>query len=156
MDGVLSGHNMHITAVLCAALGIIIYINSLDCGLCFDDISAISRNLDLHPETPWKNLIWNDFWGTPMEKEGSHKSYRPLCVATFRLNYLFHGLQPFGYHLVNILLHGVVCYVFVVVCGTVVFSSNKPALWITGLCFAVHPTHTEAVSECTVNCYQFE
>jgi hypothetical protein len=34
----------------------------------------------------WKN----DFWGQDITKEDSHKSYRPLTVLTFRLNYLIH------------------------------------------------------------------
>ena len=133
-------------ALLSALCGLAVYLNSLDCGFCFDDLSAITRNEDLHPETPWSNLLWNDFWGTPMAQEGSHKSYRPLCVATFRLNYLVHGLEPFGYHLVNVLLHAAVCYVFTLVCGVTVFSDDKLALVVAGVCFAVHPVHTEAVS----------
>ena len=78
-----------------------------------------------------------------MTSKTSHKSYRPLCVATFRLNYLLNELQPMGYHLVNVLLHGAVCYLYVQLCG-VVFSQVWPAL-IAGLLFAVHPIHTEAV-----------
>ena len=81
-----------------------------------------------------------------MHIEGSHKSYRPLTVATFRLNYMLHELQPLGYHLVNVLLHSAVCYLYVLLCG-VVFSEVWPAL-IAGLLFAVHPIHTEAVSTC--------
>ncbi len=133
-------------AVFCALLGIVLYLNTLDCGLCFDDVSAITNNNDLRPETPWANLIWNDFWGTPMTQEGSHKSYRPLSVATFRLNYFFHGIEPFGYHLLNVLLHGVVCYCFVWICAQTIFQSNRISLWISGIFFAVHPIHTEAVS----------
>ncbi len=81
-----------------------------------------------------------------MHIEGSHKSYRPLCVATFRLNYLLHELQPMGYHLVNVLLHSAVCWLYVQLCG-VVFGEVWPAL-IAGLLFAVHPVHAEAVSVC--------
>lgn len=138
----------HLAGVFCALVGIAVYLNSLDCGFCFDDISAIKENEDLRPESSWSNLIWNDFWGTPMHVEGSHKSYRPLCVLTFRINYLIHGLQPFGYHAGNVLLHGLVCYVFVLVCALGVFnrcSSTTPTL-LAGLSFAVHPIHTEAVS----------
>ena len=129
---------------MCALVAALVYINTLDCGFCFDDSSAIESNQDLRPNTPWTNLIWDDFWGTPMHIEGSHKSYRPLCVATFRLNYLLHELQPMGYHLLNVLLHGAVCYLYVQLCG-VVFSAVWPAL-IAGLLFGVHPVHTEAVS----------
>ena len=114
----------------------------------FDDTAAILNNDDVQTNTPWINLLWNDFWGTPMSSRSSHKSYRPLTVATFRLNYMLHELQPLGYHLVNVLLHSAVCYLYVLLCG-VVFSEVWPAL-IAGLLFAVHPIHTEAVSFTTL------
>ncbi len=129
---------------MCAIVPTLLYLNTLDCGLCFDDHEAIGNNQDLRPDSPWSNLLWNDFWGTPMSSDASHGSYRPLCVATFRLNYLLHELQPMGYHLVNVLLHSAVCFLYVQLCG-VVFGEAWPAL-IAGLLFAVHPIHTEAVS----------
>lgn len=64
-------------------------------------------NPDLKPTTEWYKLLENDFWGTPLNEKGSHGSYRPFCVATFRINYLLGGLEPQGYHLVNIILHAV-------------------------------------------------
>lgn len=45
-------------------------------------------------------------------QEQSHKSYRPLCVLTFRWNYFFHQLDPMGYHVVNVILHTVVSLLF--------------------------------------------
>ncbi|GFV32854.1 transmembrane and TPR repeat-containing protein 3 [Trichonephila clavipes] len=45
-------------------------------------------------------------------KEHSHKSYRPLTVLSFRLNYAVHGLEPMGYHFINIVLHAFVCHLF--------------------------------------------
>ena len=132
-------------ALLCAVIGCLVYFDSLDLTLSFDDNQAIRENQDLRPNvTSWFNLLANDFWGTPMADKDSHKSYRPLTVATFRLNYMLHELQPLGYHLVNVLLHSAVCYLYVLLCG-VVFSEVWPAL-IAGLLFAVHPIHTEAVS----------
>ena len=102
------------------------------------------QNDDVQMKTPWSDLLRNDFWGTRMNTTASHKSYRPLTVATFRLNYMLHELEPLGYHLVNVLLHSAVVYLYVLLCG-VVFSEVWPAL-IAGLLFAVHPIHTEAVS----------
>ena len=131
------------TGVLCAIVAVLVYSNTLKCGIVFDDEPAIKKNQDIRPHTPWSSLLWHDFWGAPMDSPTSHKSYRPLTVATFRLNYLLHELQPMGYHLVNVLLHGAVCYLYVQLCG-VVFSAVWPAL-IAGLLFAVHPIHTEAV-----------
>ena len=133
-----------VAGVLCSLVGIACYLNTLDCGFCFDDDAAVENNKDLRPNESWTNLLWDDFWGTPMADKDSHKSYRPLCVATFRLNYLLHELQPMGYHLVNVLLHGAVCYLYVQLCGVVFSGAVWPAL-IAGLLFAVHPIHTEAV-----------
>ena len=130
--------------IICALAALLVYLNTLDCGICFDDEPAIKNNKDLHPATPWSQLLWHDFWGQPLDSPTSHKSFRPLCVATFRLNYLLHELQPMGYHLVNVLLHSAVCFLYVQLCG-VVFGEAWPAL-IAGLLFAVHPIHTEAVS----------
>lgn len=137
-----------IPALACSILAISLYLNTLDCGLCFDDVSAITNNQDLRPESPWTDLLWNDFWGTPMDKEGSHKSYRPLTVLTFKINYLLHTTHPLGYHAVNVLLHGAVCFFFVWICSNTIFhrQRNRILSWISGACFAVHPVHTEAVS----------
>ena len=58
--------------------------HSLDCEFVFDDVSAVKDNRDLRPHSPITNIFRHDFWGTDMEKEHSHKSYRPLTVLTFR------------------------------------------------------------------------
>ncbi|KAI0217673.1 Protein O-mannosyl-transferase TMTC3 [Lamellibrachia satsuma] len=106
-------------------------------------MSAIVSNKDLRPETPVRNLFRNDFWGTPMAKEKSHKSYRPLCVLTFRLNYILGGLEPLGYHLLNALLHAAVCALFYRM--SKMFLSRF-ASFVAAVLFAVHPVHTEAVT----------
>lgn len=122
---------------------IVCYYNSCYCGFVFDDISAIKDNKDLRPHTPIKNVFLNDFWGMPMYKEQSHKSYRPLCVLTFRWNYYVHQLEPMGYHLVNMLLHGLVSVMYLRMCS--MFLQELPS-FVAALLFAVHPIHTEAVT----------
>ena len=139
----MAGLSIDRAALICVVACVLVYHNSLGLRFCFDDEVAIVQNMDLRPNTSWSGLLRNDFWGKPMSSPDSHKSYRPLTVATFRLNYMLHELQPLGYHLVNVLLHSAVCYLYVLLCG-VVFSEVWPAL-IAGLLFAVHPIHTEAV-----------
>ncbi|XP_033077013.1 protein O-mannosyl-transferase TMTC3 isoform X2 [Trachypithecus francoisi] len=75
--------------------------------------------------------------------ERSHKSYRPLTVLTFRLNYLLSELKPMSYHLLNMIFHAVVSVIFLKVCR--LFLDNKSSV-IASLLFAVHPIHTEAVT----------
>ncbi|XP_077990918.1 protein O-mannosyl-transferase TMTC2-like [Glandiceps talaboti] len=105
---------------------------------------AIQKNQDLLPETPWQNIFQNDFWGTPLTHSGSHKSYRPLCVLSFRLNYLLAELNPFVYHLTNIILHAVVVGLFTSLSEFLLKSKTLAVL--AGLVFATHPIHTEAVA----------
>ncbi|XP_065927265.1 protein O-mannosyl-transferase TMTC3 isoform X1 [Magallana gigas] len=119
------------------------YYKALDCGFVFDDMSAIVENKDLRPRTPVANLFWNDFWGTPMKMEKSHKSYRPLCVLTFRMNYAISELEPMSYHLVNVVLHAIVCLLFMKVCNMFLKELTS---FLAALLFAVHPIHTEAVT----------
>ncbi|KAK9952285.1 hypothetical protein ABG768_018135 [Culter alburnus] len=130
---------------ICLLTGLVVgcYWNSLFCGFVFDDVSAILDNKDLRPTTPLKNLFLNDFWGTPMSEERSHKSYRPLTVLTFRLNYLFSELSSSSYHLFNVVLHAVVCVLFLHFCRLLLDRSTS---LIAALLFAVHPIHTEAVT----------
>ncbi|XP_044748046.1 protein O-mannosyl-transferase Tmtc3 [Coccinella septempunctata] len=125
-----------LTCLLC-------YYNSCYCGFVFDDISAIKDNRDLRPHSPLINIFFNDFWGTPMHKEQSHKSYRPLCVLTFRWNYMLWQLEPMGYHLVNMLLHSVVCVMYFRMCSMFLPELSS---FVAAMLFSVHPIHTEAVT----------
>ncbi|XP_077356844.1 protein O-mannosyl-transferase TMTC2-like isoform X2 [Festucalex cinctus] len=133
-----------ITELLCTAVAVGVYVNTLDADFCYDDSRAIKTNQDLLPATPWTNILYDDFWGTLLTHSGSHKSFRPLCTLTFRLNYVLHGLRPFGYHLLNVALHGLVTAAFT--------AFTRPllggGLWtlLAGLLFASHPVHTEAVA----------
>uniref|UniRef100_A0A8C9TY34 dolichyl-phosphate-mannose--protein mannosyltransferase n=1 Tax=Scleropages formosus TaxID=113540 RepID=A0A8C9TY34_SCLFO len=132
-----------LAAVLCFA-------NSYDGEFVFDDSEAIINNKDLKPETPLNNIWRNDFWGSNLSSNTSHKSYRPLTVLTFRLNYfLADGLHPVGFHVLNIALHSIVSVlmidVFTILIGGSVSQVSKAA-FLAALFFAVHPVHTESVA----------
>ena len=116
----------------------VVYWNSLSCQFVFDDITAVVENRDLRPHVPFRNLWANDFWGTPLIKEQSHKSYRPLTVLSFRLNYLWSELDPLGYHLVNLVLHGSVTILYYHTCRQV-FSASSLTSLVASLLFALHP-----------------
>lgn len=106
---------------------------------------AIKTNPDILPTAPLASLLQDDFWGTPLSHSGSHKSYRPVTVLSFRLNYLAGGFDPWGYHLVNVLLHSVACALFARLAARLL-GPRSPAAWLAALLFVVHPIHTEAVA----------
>uniref|UniRef100_A0A3P8UUS5 dolichyl-phosphate-mannose--protein mannosyltransferase n=1 Tax=Cynoglossus semilaevis TaxID=244447 RepID=A0A3P8UUS5_CYNSE len=130
--------------LLCGAVALVLYVNTLGADFCYDDSRAIKTNQDLLPETPWTNIFYDDFWGTLLTHSGSHKSFRPLCTLSFRLNYAVGGLEPLGYHLVNAAFHGAVTVLFTSLARLLLGGG----LWslLAGLLFASHPIHTEAVA----------
>ncbi|XP_029019136.1 protein O-mannosyl-transferase TMTC2 isoform X2 [Betta splendens] len=133
-----------ITELLCTAAAVGLYLNTLDADFCYDDSRAIKTNQDLLPETPWTNILYDDFWGTLLTHSGSHKSFRPLCTLSFRLNYTLHGLRPWGFHLLNVALHGLVTALFTAFSRPLL--GGGPWSLLAGLLFASHPVHTEAVA----------
>ncbi|CRL02602.1 CLUMA_CG015797, isoform A [Clunio marinus] len=129
----------------CCALAFILYLNTLNAGFVYDDRRAILGNPDvMDASQPWYQLLYNDFWGTPLVDSGSHGSYRPLCVLSYKLNHIIGGFKPFGYHLVNILLHCLATGL-VVKLARHILPYGFGTL-ISGVLFASHPIHTEAVA----------
>ena len=68
---------------------------------------------------------------------------RPLTYWTFHLNYLAGGMDPFGYHAVNLLLHAANVMLVLWIARRHVPASG--AFLAAGL-FALHPLQTEAVT----------
>lgn len=69
--------------------------------------------------------------------------YRPMVEMSFGLEYQAFKLDPFFYHLDNILLHAVNAFlVFILI--FLILRDNRAA-FLTALLFAVHPIQSEAV-----------
>uniref|UniRef100_A0A671SW55 dolichyl-phosphate-mannose--protein mannosyltransferase n=1 Tax=Sinocyclocheilus anshuiensis TaxID=1608454 RepID=A0A671SW55_9TELE len=127
------------------AVCLLCYSNSLWGEFVHDDIWAITNNPDVRPGSSLRSIFTNDFWGKRMADNTSHKSYRPLCILTFKLNILLGGMTPFYFHLVNVFLHCVVTALLMLTCEQCVFEDSNFS-FLTALLFSVHPIHTEAVS----------
>ncbi|KAM6987108.1 protein O-mannosyl-transferase TMTC1 isoform 2-T2 [Aplochiton taeniatus] len=127
------------------ALCALCYSNSLHGEFVHDDVWAISNNPDVRAGSSLRNIFTNDFWGKRMADNTSHKSYRPLCILTFKLNILLGGMTPVYFHLVNVCLHCAVTCLLLLASQRCVFQDSRLA-FLTALLFAVHPIHTEAVS----------
>ncbi|KAM7350975.1 transmembrane O-mannosyltransferase targeting cadherins 2 isoform 2-T2 [Cochliomyia hominivorax] len=135
---------MDYTSLGCCALAFLLYLNTINSGFVYDDRRAILANTDVSGSAPWQNAFLHDYWGTPLTDSGSHGSYRPLSVLTFRLNFLLSGYNPWGFHLVNNLLHCLATGLVVKVARH--FLSSVWGVVATGALFAAHPIHTEAVA----------
>ena len=82
--------------------------------------------------------------------------YIPLSRLTFSLNYVLGGMNPWGYHLVNVLLHGINAALFYVVARRLLAAawgagrqdgrSLSAAAAVAALVFGVHPLRVEPVA----------
>lgn len=130
-----------------AASAALTYLSSLHNQFTYDDVVIVAENKRL---AEWHNLrrMWlTDWWYAPPEdSEERHRDrlYRPLTMQTLGLNYAVGRLRPFGYHLFNVAAH-VVVSVLVCLLTQALLADALMAL-LSGLLFAVHPIHTEAVA----------
>jgi tetratricopeptide (TPR) repeat protein len=128
-----------------------VYFNALFGNFVYDDKLQIVNN-------PWITDVRNipaifsrSVGGFNPEMVSNY--YRPLMHVAFMLSYHLFGLQPWGFHLVNILFHcGVSVLVFLVIRRVLTEqkASESPALFsppfIAAMLFASHPIHTEAIA----------
>ncbi len=70
--------------------------------------------------------------------------YIPLTLVSFQLDYMAAGLQPWMYHLSNLLLHA--ANALLVMWLLFLMTGKKLPALLAGLLFAAHPLHTEAVA----------
>lgn len=63
---------------------LLVFSNSLKGDFVHDDLAAIVHNPDVNGDNPVMHVFHNDFWGTPLKSDQSHKSYRPLTTLLFR------------------------------------------------------------------------
>ncbi|MEE9294107.1 MAG: glycosyltransferase family 39 protein [Phycisphaerae bacterium] len=79
-------------------------------------------------------------WWTPY---GDLPFYRPLGVLTFAVDYWLWGMNPFGYHLTNLLLH-LACTFLVWRLGLRLMGDARSS-FAAAVIFGLHPAHCEAV-----------
>ena len=115
----------------------------------WDDFETIVENQNFRGLT-WSHLRW-------MFTTFHLGHYQPLSWLTFSLDYLLWGVEPFGYHLTNILLHSVNAVLFYFVSRRLLAMaapiSNAVVLNLTAgfsaLIFAIHPLRVESVAWAT-------
>ena len=118
------------------------YLNSLPNRFIFDDNHMVLENNYI------KNIKHAPlfFKGETTSSTIARGMYRPLLMLSFMFNYLTGGLNPHGYHIINILLHFVnAVLLFFLLKLFLKGLSLSLRLGIT-LIFCLHPINTEAVA----------
>lgn len=128
----------------------IIYANSFSGTWVFDDEPNIVANPNVH----MKSLDWESF-KKAFSGTNISRIDRPLSYMTFAINHLFGELDPWGYHLVNIIIHSVAAvFLYLLIYNTLLLPSLKEkyansagsiALLATSL-WASHPIHATSIT----------
>ena len=137
-----------ILPLVVAAMAFLAAAGSIRNGFVYDDIPQVVRNPWIRDAgqlpTVFTTGAW-DYAGT------TSNYYRPMMHVVYTATYALVGLDPRGFHAVNVLLHAAVCLALFV-CTHGLFrrsglSGRTPARLAAGaaLLFAVHPIHSEVV-----------
>ena len=128
---------------LIIAIGVLCYSGTFDASFNFDDIPNIVQKESIRNPLDIKS-IW----------AGSKTRF--VADFSFAINYAVNGLQPFGYHLVNLIIHiltAITLYWFVILLFiTPELRKNPLARHAKGIALAValvftsHPIETQAVT----------
>lgn len=131
-----------LVVLLFAIFSLVLYFSSLWGIFIFDDYHSVIDNLFIKDARHFPLFFQGHYTS---ETEIPRGMFRPLLLLTFSFNYIFSGLHPLGYHIINIILHfvnGILLYSFL--------RLLKPDLpfglaLLFGLLFLAHPLNTEAV-----------
>jgi tetratricopeptide (TPR) repeat protein len=117
-------------------LVVLAYLPVLRAQYIWDDDWYVTENLSLRSLEGLRSI-----WFEPT-RQIVVSQYYPLTYTSFWLEYHLWGLDPFGYHLVNVLLHGTIA----VLLWRLLLAFGVPGAWVVAAVWAVHPVMVESVA----------
>jgi len=116
-------------------LALVAYANSLYGDFVFDDDSLIRENPLVTEPGRLTEILWSP---------GQGPTYRAVRTLSYAIDYRLWGGVPVGYHLSNVLYHGLAAVLVFAICQLAGLE-----LWVSSLAliaFVLHPVHTDAVT----------
>lgn len=120
-------------AVAIVVMVLVAYSPAMQGGFVWDDDDYVTENPLLTAPDGLKR-IWFSL--------DSPSQYFPLVYTTFRVEHALWGLDPLGYHIVNVLLHAI----NVLLVWYVLRRLSVPGAWLAAAIFGLHPVHVESVA----------
>ena len=134
--------------LLVAAAAIAFTAGSIRNGFVYDDIPQVVRNPWIRDAANLPTVFATGAW----DYAGTVSNYyRPMMHVVYTATFALFGLDPRGFHAVNVLLHAAVCLALFACTRGLFRRSGLPdgtaaaLAAAAGLLFAVHPIHTEVV-----------
>jgi hypothetical protein len=121
-----------VLALLLGAL-VIVYLPAMAGGFIWDDLDYVEENESLR-SLKGLGRIWTELEASPQ--------YYPLVFTSFWAEFQVYGLDPRGYHLVNVLLHAVNSFLL----WRLLRVLSVPGAGLAAGLFALHPVQVESVA----------
>jgi tetratricopeptide (TPR) repeat protein len=146
------------TSITLFVISILLYANTITHDFTLDDAILITENTFTKQGVKGiPDIFTHDTFFGFFNKEGKDKlvsggRYRPFTHALFAIEYQLYGKKSFWYHLVNILLYGLLCGSIFFILFSLFEKKKKTALSVfytalfASVLFLVHPIHTEVVA----------
>src|SRR5215831_4346300 len=128
-----SRRSAFIFALVLTAVTILVYRPAWNGGFLWDDDVYITNN-ELLTAPDGLRRIWFSL--------DSPSQYFPLVYTTFRFEHALWGLNPTGYHWINLVLH----ISNALLIWAVLARLKIPGAWLAGAIFALHPVQVESVA----------
>jgi len=130
-------------------ISLAVYANTLWNGFVYDDNFLVIDNPWIKDAKFLPNIFLNEAWGFIQGQPNGY--YRPMMHIIYSLDYRLFGLNPWGFHLINMVFHAGSSALVFLVARTLFSGYKNPSSFfsiplMTGVLFAVHPIHTEAVT----------
>lgn len=122
-----------VKVVLIVVVTLAAYLPAIQGGFIWDDDDYVTENQTLRSMDGLINI-----WLSPK----SIPQYYPLVHTSFWVEYQLWGLNPMGYHLVNVLLHIGAAFLL----WRLLLLIGLPYAWMAAAVFALHPVQVESVA----------
>jgi tetratricopeptide (TPR) repeat protein len=107
------------------------YLPAIKCRYVWDDDTHLTKNIVLQENGLYRS------WFTKEQR-----MYWPVTWTSFWLEHQIWGLNPLGYHVVNILLH-TLCVLLI---WRLLVRLKIPGAWLAALIFGLNPVNVESVA----------
>jgi protein O-mannosyl-transferase len=141
-------------ALTVAAVCLAVYGLNLTHSFVWDDGYNVVENQQIRQMSNVPGFF-TEAWGASADNAHSRELntnyYRPVALTSYTVDYALFGLNAWGFHLTNVLMH-LGCCILVLLLGWRLYPSQgfeRVGVLAAALIFAVHPVHTEVVNVIT-------
>src|SRR3989304_9471218 len=125
--------------ILISLFSILLYLNATYGKFVYDDFKIIVENCFIKEWKYFPKIFTQDYFTISGEM-----SYRPIVTISYFIDYAIWRLNPFGFHLTNVILHTLNAVLFYFLLNTVL--QNKKIVLFSTLFFVTHLALVETIN----------